>query len=51
MLKTDSAFFRISSTANRFAAFRIEHEVIDQLRNEMSLNENMIQALSGLNCK
>jgi hypothetical protein len=51
MLKTDSAFVRLSNTANRCTAFRLEHVVVDQLRNEMLLKENMIRALSGLNCK
>ena len=35
MLKTDSALFRLSNTANRSNSFRIEHEVINELRNEM----------------
>jgi hypothetical protein len=49
MLKTDSAFFRLNNTANRFTTFRIEHDVINKLRNKMLLKENMIQAFWVLN--
>jgi len=48
MLKTDRAFFRLSNTANKPTGFRIGHEVYE-LRNEILLRENMIQAFSELN--